>query len=303
MSPGANASVPWQAAARAAAQRVGLDPRYLRRLRWLHKARSVQRSGHSIRRHWQLVLSSPEPDNYTYEIANESELALWAATVSGGDVDAARAIVQEPHHDVELTERLQNATAGHWLWTKRSPPFGKRLGWYALVRALRPQLVIEVGAHDGLGSLLVLRALELNEQDGVSGRLVSFDVNRSAGWLVGSHPLWDLRIESSRQGLTEVLTATGPLDIFIYDGWHTHEAEYADLEVAAAHLSSDGVLISDDAQVTRALSDLCRRTGYGYFEFQEVPVGHFYPGAVLGAGRPPAPTIGDAAASAGQLYR
>ena len=291
MNPGSKASVPWQSVARSAAQRAGLDPRYLRRVRWLHKARAVQRSGHSIRRHWQLVLTSPEPDNYTYEIANESDLAVWAAAVIRCDIEAARAIVQEPHRDVELTARLRNATAGHWFWTKRLPPFGKRLGWYALVRALRPRFVIEVGAHDGLGSLLVLRALELNGREGSPGELLSFDVNGSAGWLVGNHPLWELRIQSSHEGMTEVLSARGPLDMFIYDGWHTHEAEYADLEVAAAHLSSDGVLISDDAQVTRALSDLCERLGFGYFEFQEVPVEHFYPGAVLGAGRPPARAV------------
>jgi predicted O-methyltransferase YrrM len=289
MSPGGNASVPWQSAARSAAQRVGLDPRYLRRVRWLHKARAVQRSGHSLTTHWRTVLTSPEPDNYTYEIANEPDLAVWAAAVIRCDVALARAMVEEPRRDVELTARLERATAGHWFWTKRSPPFGKRLGWYALVRALRPRLVIEVGAHDGLGSLLVLRALELNGREGSPGELVSFDVNRSAGWLVGSHPLWELRIQSSSDGMADVLSARGPLDMFIYDGWHTHEAEFTDLELAAAHLSSNGVLVSDDAQVTHALSDLCESLGFGYFEFQELPVGHFYPGAVLGAGRPPAP--------------
>ena len=288
MNAGRKAGVPWQSAARSTAQRLGLDPRYLRRARWLHKARAVQRSGHSISRHWRLVLTSPEPDNYTYEIANEYDLAVWAAAVIRCDVAVAWTIVREPHRDVVLTDRLQNATAGHWFWTKRMPPFGKRLGWYALVRALRPRLVIEVGAHDGLGSLLVLRALELNEREGSRGELVSFDVNAAAGWLVGAHPLWELRIQSSHEGIAEVLSARGPLDMFIYDGWHTHEAEYADLEAAAAYLSSEGVLISDDAQVSRALSHLCERVGFGYFEFQEAPVGHFYPGAVLGAGRPPA---------------
>src|SRR6185312_11856533 len=97
------------------------------------------------------VLTSPEPDNYTYEITNEAELAGWAAGVARSDEASVRALVQEPSHDVELANRLRSATADHWLWTKRSPPFGKRLGWYALTRALRPRRVIEIGAHDGLG--------------------------------------------------------------------------------------------------------------------------------------------------------
>jgi predicted O-methyltransferase YrrM len=252
----------------------------------VHKARSVRRCGHQIRRHWRFVLASPEPDNYTYEIANQAELAAWTATVARCDPVAAQALVQEPKNDVELTNRLQTATAGRWLWTKPSPPFGKRLGWYALARALRPRRVIEIGAHDGLGSMLLLRALELNENEGFPGTLTSFDVNPAAGWLVGKHPLWELRIQSSDEGLPEVISPDAPVDMLIYDGWHTFEAEYADLRVAANHLSSDGVLVSDDAQVTRALAHLSEELGLVYSEFQELPLDHFYPGAVLGAGRP-----------------
>jgi Methyltransferase domain len=278
--------VPWHATARELAQRIGIDPRSLRRLRWLHKARAVRRSGHRIRQHWRFVLASPEPDNYTYEIANEAELAAWAAGVARCDDAAARTLVEEPSRDAELADRLRSATAHHWLWTKQSPPFGKRLGWYALARALRPRRVIEIGAHDGLGSMLLLRALELNERDGFPGTLVSFDVNPAAGWLVREHPLWQLRIQSSHEGLPDVLSPDVPVDMLVYDGWHTFEAEYADLRMAADHLSSDGVLISDDAQVTRALAHLSEELGFVYSEFQEVPVDHFYPGAMLGAGRP-----------------
>lgn len=252
----------------------------------MHKARAVRRSGHHIRRHWQFVLASPEPDNYTYDISNESELAAWVAGVAGCDEAAARDLVHEPSQDVELATTLRAATADHWRWSKRAPPFGKRLGWYALARALRPRRVIEIGAHDGLGSLLLLRALELNQREGHPGTLTSFDVNPAAGWLVGEHPQWQLRIQSSDEGLPEVLVPDAPLDMLVYDGWHTFEAEYADLRVAAEHLSAQGVLLSDDAQVTRALARLCEELGFDYSEFQEVPVDHFYPGAVLAAGRP-----------------
>ncbi len=278
---------PWHATARELAQRIGIEPRSLRRLRWVHKARAVRRSGHQIRRYWQFVLASPEPDNYTYRIANEAELAAWAAGVARCDEAAARRLVAEPSQDAELAERLRTATAHRWFYTKRAPPFGKRLGWYALARSLRPRRVIEIGAHDGLGSMLLLRALELNEREGSPGTLVSFDVNPSAGWLVGEHRLWELRIQSSDEGLPEVASAATPVDMLIYDGWHTFEAEYADLRVAAEHLSAHGVLVSDDAQVTRALAHLSEELGFDYSEFQEVPVDHFYPGAMLGAGRPP----------------
>jgi Methyltransferase domain len=277
--------VPWQATARAAVQRVGLDPRSVRRLRWLHKARVVRQSGARIRRYSRFVLSDPEPDNFTYEITNEPELVDWVATVAGCDPTAASAYIAEPRLDEDLRARLRQATVGRWLWTKRSPAFGKRLGWYALVRAIRPELVIETGVHDGLGSLLLLRALERNLNDGHAGRLVSFDINPTAGWLVGTHPLWDLRIQSSRDGLPDLLASVDRVGMSVYDGWHSYDDERWDLQTTAEHLAAGGVLLSDDAQTTHALADLCRESGLAYVECQESPAHHFYPGSVLAAAR------------------
>ncbi len=278
-------SVPWQATARSAAQRLGVDPRYVRRFRWIHKASVLRSHQASLRRNLPFVLLDPEPHNFTYDIANEPDLVDWVATVASRDRSTAEAYVREPGHDVTLQQRLRQATSGHWLWTKSAPAFGKRLGWYALARTVRPQLIIETGAHDGLGSLLLLRALERNLEDGSGGRLVSFDVNPNAGWLVGRHPLWDLRIQSSREGLPQVLADSDGVGMFIYDGWHSYDSELWELAATAGHLTPDGVLLSDDAQVTHALADLCRQSGLAYFEFQERPADHFYPGSVLAAGR------------------
>jgi predicted O-methyltransferase YrrM len=240
-----------------------------------------------VTRNLPFVLWDPEPDNFTYRIANEADLAPWVAAVAHCDQRLAEGFVAEPAEDVVLQARLSAATDGHWLWTKSSPAFGKRLGWYALARIIRPALIIETGVHDGLGSLLLLRALQRNLDEGHPGRLVSFDINPTAGWLVGRDPLWDLRIQPSSQGLPEVLERFGEVAMFIYDASHSYDEERRDLELAAELLAPGGLLLSDDAQVTHALADLCRERELAYFEFQEIPVSHFYPGAVLGAGRRP----------------
>lgn len=281
-------AVPWQAHARAAAQRLGLDPRYVRRLRWLTKARTVQRTGERLRDHLSFVLLDPETNNFTYEIGNQLQLADWVAAVARCSADTARQYVSEPGADAVLQTRLRGATAGRWLWTHRAPSFGKRLGWYALARALKPKLIVEVGVHDGLGTLALLRALERNlDEDGAAGRLVSFEVNPSGGWLVGSDRLWELRRQPSEEGLSEVLENAGPLGMFVYDGWHSLEHERWNLQLAASHLDRGGVLLSDDAQTTQALPGVCSERALEYFAFTETPVGHFYPGSVLGAGRRP----------------
>jgi hypothetical protein len=278
-------AIPWHARARAAAQRFGVDPRDLRRFRWLHKARVLRRYDAAIWRNLEFVFVDPEPHNFTYEVSNLDELATWVADVTGAHPRTALALVREPQADDELRSRLRAATDGHWLWSKPSPPFGKRLGWYAIVRELHPRVIVETGVHDGLGTLLLLRALERNADDGHSGRLISFDVNPAAGWLVGRHASWEFHRQASQDGLGGVLAEHPKVDIFIYDGWHAYDAERSEIEMVLPHLSRDGVLLSDDAQVTSALADVCTAAGLRYFSVRATPAGHFHPGTVLGAGR------------------
>ncbi|MGH2866203.1 MAG: class I SAM-dependent methyltransferase [Solirubrobacteraceae bacterium] len=277
--------MPWHARARALAQRLGLDPRYVRRLRWVSKARAVRRVGAPVHRHLRFVLTDPEPDNFTYELANQDELAAWVQAVSGCSEAEAGRVLAEPDADPVLRARLLE-TAGHrrW-WSKPRPPFGKRRGWYALARLTRPGLIVESGVHDGLGSLLLLRALELNTVEGADGRLVSFDVNPAAGWIAGSDPRWALRIESSRTGLPALLAGGETVGMFIHDSLHTYEHERWELATAGAQLAADGVLISDNVHVTPALSECSAELGLDYHEFVEQPVAHFYPGAAMGAAR------------------
>jgi hypothetical protein len=58
------------------------------------------------------------------------------------------------------------------------------VAWYAVVRALKPQLIVETGIKQGLGSLVLLAALERNAGEGGSGRLISFDIDPFSGWVV-----------------------------------------------------------------------------------------------------------------------
>lgn len=275
----------WQASTRGAAQRLGIDPRYLRRARWLAKAGAVRSVGARIGPNLRYVLLDPEPHNFTYELLNEDELAAWVASLTGSPVAGAAELLAEAREDDALAQRLVGATSNHWLWTKASPPLGKRRAWYALARTLKPALVVETGVHDGLGSLVLLRALERNAADGHPGRLVSFDVNPAAGWIVGSDPLWELRIEATATGLAPVLERHGPLGLFIHDSLHTYENERFELHAAAAHLSPAGVLVSDNAHATRAFEDTCADLGLECRLFRERPAGHFYTGGVMGGAR------------------
>lgn len=275
----------WHARGRELLQRHGLDPRYVRRLRWISKARALGDVGAPVLPNLGYVLLDPEPHNYTYALANRSELIDFAASASATPREAIAGYHAELENDAELRERLRAATRGHWWWSKPLPEFGRRAAWYLLARALKPALSIETGVHDGLGSLVILRALERNAAEGTAGHLISFDINPAAGWLVGEHPQWSLRIEATREGLPPVLEERPPLGLFIHDSWHSYENEFFELSAAAKTLTAAGVLVSDNAHVTTALRDLCAQRGLDYIEFREEPAGHFYPGSVMAAGR------------------
>jgi hypothetical protein len=271
----------WQARARERAQSIGLDPRYVRRGRWIAKTAAVRRVGAPVHEHLRYVLTDPEPANCTYNLKNEDELTAWVAGVARVGPAVAAAALAEPRDDSELHARLREATRGHWLWSKREPPFGRRAAWYALARLQVPELVVETGVHDGLGSLLLLRALERN---GGEGRLVAFDINPAAGWIPGSHPRYELRIEAAVDGLPAVLAAGPPVGLFIHDSLHSYDNERAELELGAARLAPGGVLLTDNAHGTRALADVCAGHGLRYSEFFERPRRHFHPGGGMGAG-------------------
>jgi hypothetical protein len=265
-------------------ERVGLSPRYANRFRWVAKARVLRMYGAPVRRHLRYLAVGAEIDNFTYELANEGDLADFLVRVF--DIDRQRAVdlLQEAKRDELLARRLAAATRRRW-WTKSSPPFGRRLGWYAIVRLVKPELVVETGIHDGLGSLILVRALERNAEEGVHGRLVGFDIYPRAGWIVGDSPLYRRVIEPTETALARELDAGPPLGVFIHDTLHTYEHERFELETAADRLVPGGVLISDNAHASTALEDVCEARGLRYDFFGERPLDHFSPGAGIGVGR------------------
>jgi predicted O-methyltransferase YrrM len=125
---------------------------------------------------------------------------------------------------------------------------------YSLVRTRRPESVVETGIANGHSSFIILSALARN---GV-GRLASVDVRQDTGVLV-PHTLaerWTRIIIEDRRPdlsvLTESLRPYEPFDLFFHDGDHRFLGQILDYKVGASGLAPDGVLMSDDIDVTSA---------------------------------------------------
>ncbi|MFI8281007.1 class I SAM-dependent methyltransferase [Streptomyces sp. NPDC085929] len=129
---------------------------------------------------------------------------------------------------------------------------------YGLSRLLKPQSVVETGVADGRSSWLILAALERNG----SGVLHSFDVNHTAGRLVGEHPQWQLEILGPKDpaaSFSRALERVGSIDLFFHDSDHLYLPQMFEYGQAWPRMTQSGVFASDDVNCSRAFLDFCGR--------------------------------------------
>lgn len=127
---------------------------------------------------------------------------------------------------------------------------------FHLVRASRPEVVVETGIANGHSTALILAALDLND----TGTLHSVDIKNDVGALVPDHhPRWVKHIgDGSSAALEGVLNNIEPVDLFIHDSDHSYGAQRAEYDIAARHGSSRFILASDDVNWSYAFLDHCR---------------------------------------------
>jgi len=254
----------------------GLTPRPARRIAVL-----IQMRHHVVRRPREslnYVLRGRETINFTYPISNRDELVDFVAGLTGDP--RAAGYFSELEQDSELAGWLREGLATR-KDREKEPYFGRRVVWYALVRLRKPRLVVETGVHDGLGSAVILRALERNGK----GRLLGMDISPTSGWLI---PLqlrdrFDFQLGPS---LASIETLVQPVDIFLHDSDHRYAYETAEYVAVAPKLTKAGTLISDNAHACDALKDYATRSQRRFGFCRELSAHHWYPGAGVGVAVP-----------------
>jgi hypothetical protein len=246
------------------------------------RTRSILRhDGRVVGQSLSWLVRSREHTNYTYDLTplNLEHLAWWVSHVASVNVSDARSLIEEVRADRQLHEHVRRLT----LASPRAgladplPLLGRRVGWYAVVRALRPAVVVETGTDKGLGTVVLAAALLRNGH----GRLTSVDINPASGYLVQDRyaEVTDLRVQDSLEGIRAV---QGPIDLFIHDSWHSPEHEAAEFAAAAPLLSDDARVLSDNAHVTAELPRWAEAHDRTFLFFGEKPTGHWYPGGGIG---------------------
>ncbi len=162
-----------------------------------------------------------------------------------------------------------------------SVKFGRRLGWYAVVRALKPRFIIETGVDKGLGAVLLCAALKRNAEEGSPGRYLGTDINPAAGYLLTS-PYDAFSHIAYGDSLNTLASITDEVDVFINDSDHSAAYEADEYTCIAPRLSKDAVVLGDNAHSTTKLSEFANQSGRKFLYWQEKPIDHWYPGAGIG---------------------
>jgi len=147
---------------------------------------------------------------------------------------------------------------------------------YLATRVRRPNVVIETGVHNGMGSAFILLALNHNRH----GELVSIDLpnvesrildqgtnplptGRAPGWCIpeGLRERHTLLLGKAESLLPDALEKRNSVDLFVHDSDHSYSHIMFELGLAWAYLSQDGCAIVDNIEQNDSFHDFTRNVG------------------------------------------
>jgi predicted O-methyltransferase YrrM len=214
---------------------------------------------------------------------NVEHLAACLSVVTGKDYDTISGYFQEIEEDTQLRDHLVRLTKSskERHVADADIRFGRRIGWYALVRAIRPRVVVETGVDKGLGSCVFAAALMKNSAEGFPGRLIGTDINPNAGYLLQA-PYDRFGKVVYGDSLATLKNLNEEVDLFIHDSVHTAEYEHAEFLAVQPKLSKNAVVLSDNSHVTDRLLVWAQQNGRDFLFFGDKPKNHWYAGDGIG---------------------
>ncbi len=230
------------------------------------------------------LIRSKETTNFTYDLTatNKAYLAAMIADVTGARFAEIRGYIIELENDRGLREHIRTASKASG--RRNVDPevhYGRRLGWYAFVRATKPKVVVETGIDKGLGSCVLAAALMRNELDGHPGRYYGTDLNPQAGlFFSGSYSQCGSIIYGDSIASLNKLDQV--IDLFINDSDHSAQYEEREYQTVMNKLSLHAIILGDNAHCTDKLLQFSQETDRQFVFFSEKPANHWYPGAGIG---------------------
>lgn len=230
-------------------------------------------------------IKSREDTNFTYDLT-ETNILFLAQTISVVTQKDYKVILQyinEARNDTTLKETIINAikNSNFRHVADLEINFGRRLGWYAFIRAMKPKIIIETGVDKGMGAILLCAAVLKNKEEGFGGQYFGTDINPDAGYLLtGKYSeAGKIMYGDSIKSLSEF---NEQIDLFINDSDHSTEYEYREYLTIKNKLSKDAIILGDNSHGSNKLALFSAESGRDFLFFNEQPLNHWFPGAGIG---------------------
>ena len=231
------------------------------------------------------LVRSKEYTNFTYDLddLNKEYLASFISSVTGAEIEMAKNYIAELEHDSDIRRHIAKSIilGEEKHVSDKNVAYGKRLGWYALLRIKKPRIVVETGVDKGFGSCVIAAALMKNAQEGYKGYMYGTDINPKAGHLF-SPPYSKYGKILYGDSVESLKTLSEQIDFFINDSDHSAAYEMTEYETIKENLTEGALILSDNAHCTSALYDFAMKTNRYFLFFQEKPKSHWYPGGGIG---------------------
>ncbi|MEY2409029.1 MAG: hypothetical protein QOF48_1699 [Verrucomicrobiota bacterium] len=243
---------------------------------------TLRHAGRVIR--W--AFSSREYYNHTYHLTplNREYLISYIAVISGHDESRIEGFFRELENDAPLRQLLERQTLNspdrHN--SDVEPRYGRRTGWYALVRATRPKIIVETGVDRGLGTVVLAAAIARNVAEGFPGLVYATDIVPDCGHLLAEPYKSHCRILLG-DSVESLKNFAEPVDIFLHDSDHRPEYEWAEFTAIEPRLHPRSIVMSDNSQQSSKMREFAARLRKNYLYFQDVPENHWWPGDGIGA--------------------
>ena len=228
-----------------------------------------------------------EFSNYYYNLTptNEKYLTALLSYITHTSIPLVEKYFREVHENNYLKEVIFKSWENDVAMKDAQIAFGRRIGWYALIRIVKPKFVIETGVHQGIGACIIASALEENIREGFPGKYLGTDIDINAGKLFNlnfSH-VGKIQYGDSIESLS---TINEPIDFFINDSDHSAEYEYREYLIIKDKLAPNAIILGDNSHVTEALYNFSIENGRSFIFFEEEPLNHWYPGGGIGISIP-----------------
>lgn len=263
--------------------------RLLKKVWFLNFVRRIYIASKYFNNKFWLILkwgvTSREDTNFTYYLTpdNIKYLALTISAVTQIDYSTILKYIDEAQSDEILKKTIIDAVSNSPLkkFADKEVKFGRRLGWYAFARAIKPGVIVETGVDKGLGSILLCAALLRNKEEGFDGRYYGTDINPDAGYIL-SGKYKEVGKILYGDSITSLSEFTEEIDLFINDSDHSADYEYQEYITIKKLLKENSIILGDNSHCTDKLADFSVEMNRSFIFFHEVPLNHWYPGAGIG---------------------